>query len=211
MESKRVRVSYRKGKEIAFLSHLDLVRAFSRLVRRAEIPIQFSGGFHPRPLISMGPALPVGATGEEELLDLFLLEAPHFDLLFQMRAFSPPGLDILKFWPVEENSPSLTSFSFLSHWFLEGMWQRIPPSDFGEVLLLRESLPIYRRTPKVSKAIDLKPFLKRLNVGNEYLDFELLSSPSGGARLEEVIGVLEREGFPFQLRSICRKRLILIS
>lgn len=211
MESKRVRVFYRKGKEIAFLSHLDLVRAFSRLVRRAEIPIQFSGGFHPRPLISMGPALPVGATGEEELLDLFLSETPHFDLLFKMRAFSPPGLDILKLWPVEENSPSLTSFSFLSHWCLEGRWESLPPSDFGEIILSRESLPILRRTPKVSKGIDLKPFLKRLNVGKEFLDFELLSSPSGGARLEEVIGFLEKEGFPFHPRSICRKKLILIS
>lgn len=211
MESKRVRVSYRKGKEIAFLSHLDLLRAFSRLVRRAEVPVQFSKGFHPRPLISMGPALPVGATGEEELLDLFLSKIPDFDLLNKMRAVSPPGLSIWKSWPVEENSPSLTSYSFLSHWVLEGRWQRVPPPDLGEIILFRESLPILRITPKVSKPVDLKHFLKRLNIRNEFLEFELLSSPSGGARLEEVIRVIEMEGFPFHPQAICRKKLVLIA
>ncbi|MGB9552832.1 MAG: TIGR03936 family radical SAM-associated protein [bacterium] len=206
--SRRIRIKYSKGKEIAFLSHLDIWRAFSRLLRRAEIPVEFSQGFHPRPLISMGPALPVGATGEEELLDVFLEREPDSDFLFRLKACSPPGLGIEKTWSVEEKDKALTAFPFLSLWYLTGAWERVPEERFLKVLLKEEELFTLRSTPKVVKQIDLKNYLRALRAGKGFLEVELYSSPLGGARLEEVLRLLEERGYRFSLAAISRRKLI---
>ena len=47
---------------------------FDRALRRARIPLSFSQGFHPLPLVSFGRALHVGVAGEREWFSLFLRE-----------------------------------------------------------------------------------------------------------------------------------------
>ena len=55
-----------------FLSHLDLMRAFSRAIRRSGIPIKYSEGFNPHMRMSFGLPLQVGVTGGAEYLDIEL-------------------------------------------------------------------------------------------------------------------------------------------
>jgi radical SAM-linked protein len=62
----RIEVKYRKGEEIKFIGHRDLMRAFQRAIRRAGLPIAYSQGFNPHMKISWGNALKVGATSEGE-------------------------------------------------------------------------------------------------------------------------------------------------
>jgi len=52
-----------------FVSHLDLIRLFDRAVRRAALPVSFTGGFHPGPRISIAQALPLGVTSCGEIMD----------------------------------------------------------------------------------------------------------------------------------------------
>ena len=56
----RLRVRMGKQGEMALVSHLDLMRLFDRVVRRASLPIAFTGGFHPTPRIVLASALPSG-------------------------------------------------------------------------------------------------------------------------------------------------------
>ena len=50
----------------AYLSHLELQAVLERALRRAGVPMSFSRGFHPLPLLSFGRALPVGVQSEVE-------------------------------------------------------------------------------------------------------------------------------------------------
>lgn len=72
--AQKIRVRLGKQGEMALLSHLDLMRLYDRAVRRASIPITFTGGFHPTPRISPANALPLGATSSGELVDFELTE-----------------------------------------------------------------------------------------------------------------------------------------
>ncbi len=71
----RLRVTFGKLGSMALLSHLDLVRLFDRVVRRAALPIAFSGGFHPGPRIAIANALSLGITSSHELVDFELTES----------------------------------------------------------------------------------------------------------------------------------------
>jgi len=57
-----------------YLSHLDLVRIFQRGLRISNLPISFTRGFTPRPVITFSPALELGVEGENEMMIVELTE-----------------------------------------------------------------------------------------------------------------------------------------
>jgi radical SAM-linked protein len=68
----RIRLGYRKGPAVRFISHLDLLRELERTLRRAASPVLYSEGFSPRPRISAGPPLALGWTSDAEWIDVEL-------------------------------------------------------------------------------------------------------------------------------------------
>lgn len=74
-KAQRLRVWFGKRGDMALVGHLDLVRLFDRAVRRAAIPVTFTGGFHPSPRISIANALSLGSTSESEIVDFELTQA----------------------------------------------------------------------------------------------------------------------------------------
>jgi radical SAM family uncharacterized protein/radical SAM-linked protein len=71
----RLRVRFGKQGDMALVSHLDLVRLFDRALRRAALPVSFTGGFHPGPRISPANALFLGATSSGEIVDFDLSQS----------------------------------------------------------------------------------------------------------------------------------------
>jgi radical SAM family uncharacterized protein/radical SAM-linked protein len=70
-------VEFSKMESARFLGHLEMVKLFSRALRRAQIPVKYSQGYHPMPKISFGDTLPVGIQSESERLYLTLTK--HID------------------------------------------------------------------------------------------------------------------------------------
>jgi radical SAM family uncharacterized protein len=65
----RYEARYAKTGSARFLSHRDLTGHLLRAFRRAGLETAFSGGFHPKMLVSYGPALALGITGKEEVFE----------------------------------------------------------------------------------------------------------------------------------------------
>lgn len=93
----RIRVKYTKGEEIRFISHRDLMRAFQRAVRRADLPIAYSQGFNPHMKISWGNALKVGQSSPGELAELQIDGwIKPAELMSRLNVHLPKGLEILE-------------------------------------------------------------------------------------------------------------------
>ena len=105
----RLRVWLGKQGEMSLVSHLDLIRLFDRAVRRAALPIAFTGGYHPGPRISPANALPLGATSAGEIVD-FELTAPMDPAIFQekLQAQLPDEIPIYRVETIPVGSPSAT-------------------------------------------------------------------------------------------------------
>jgi radical SAM family uncharacterized protein/radical SAM-linked protein len=69
------RIWHHKREAAAYLSQLELQTVFERAFRRAKLPLTFSQGFHPLPLVSFTRALPVSVESEAEYFDVFLRES----------------------------------------------------------------------------------------------------------------------------------------
>ncbi|MGE3075564.1 MAG: TIGR03936 family radical SAM-associated protein [Dehalococcoidia bacterium] len=74
MTAQRIRVWFRKGERLRYISHLDVLRAWERSLRRAELPLAYSQGFTPHPKLAFGSPLPMGFVSEGEVMDVTLDE-----------------------------------------------------------------------------------------------------------------------------------------
>jgi len=59
---------------VRYISHLDVLRAWERAIRRAELPLSYSQGFTPHPKLAFASPLPLGFIGEAEVMDVTLDE-----------------------------------------------------------------------------------------------------------------------------------------
>jgi radical SAM family uncharacterized protein/radical SAM-linked protein len=106
----RYRVRYRRTGGLRFLSHLELLKLVYRALTRAELPLRFSEGFHPKPKVMFGPPLPVGLESDDEELDIFLDDPRETgELLEKLRAQCPAGVDPYEVVAVAHDAPSLQS------------------------------------------------------------------------------------------------------
>ncbi|MCY3957767.1 MAG: TIGR03936 family radical SAM-associated protein [Chloroflexi bacterium] len=80
-----------------FLSQHDVRRAWERVTRRAGLPLAYSRGFSPKPRLSFGPPLPVGAEGCREYMTMALrevLDAPQVQE--RLAAAAIPGMGVVE-------------------------------------------------------------------------------------------------------------------
>lgn len=123
----RLRVWFGKQGEMALLSHLDLVRLFDRAIRRAALPIAFTGGFHPGPRISFANALSLGATSSSEIIDFDLTQSVDVEVFRQrLAAQLPSQLPLYRIEPVALGSVSATQLLEQAEYLLSICCTSIP-------------------------------------------------------------------------------------
>ncbi|MCT7985129.1 TIGR03960 family B12-binding radical SAM protein [Laspinema sp. A4] len=129
----RLRLWMGKMGDMALVSHLDLLRVFDRAVRRADLPISFTGGYHPGPRISPANALTLGYTSESEIVDFELTELmdPE-EFRDRLTAQLPADLPIYRVESVEVKAPSASQLLEQAEYILR---LGLTPSSDPEVAL----------------------------------------------------------------------------
>ncbi len=105
----RIRLQWSKDDPVRFVGHLATMRAFERAIRRAELPVAFSQGFHPRLKLSFGPPLTLGYSSRGEFLDVQLDTPFHEPMLDRLNDCLPEGFAILQGKPVFGKAVSVSS------------------------------------------------------------------------------------------------------
>jgi len=218
----RVRVRFSKEGEMRLVSHLDLVRLFDRAVRRAKLPISFTGGYHPGPRISIANALSLGMSSSGEIVDFDLKETYDLDAFEKQLAEQlPTGINIESVESVSLKN-SATSLLEKAEYFVtieaqtpvsEAQWQAASQAMFN-----REEI-LWEKTTKSGKK-------KTLNLRDRAFDFSFVeqldertaklrylgSCRNDGTLLnpEHFVYMLEQvTGMELQLNHAHRQQLIL--
>ena len=106
-KEQKIRMWFGKIDEMGLISHLDLVRLFDRAIRRAALPISFTGGYHPGPKIAIANALSLGITSNGEIVDFELtddLDVEEFRT--RLAAQLPENIPIYKVEDIDLKSPN---------------------------------------------------------------------------------------------------------
>jgi radical SAM-linked protein len=107
----RVRTEFSKTGMLRYLSHLELVTALLRALRRAGVPHDFSKGFHPKPAVSFGSSLRVGVAGTREYFDMEVFTPFDVQLYSALlNSTLPDGIKVNAMQVIPMTEPSLTGF-----------------------------------------------------------------------------------------------------
>ncbi len=159
----RYRIRFAKLEAMRYTGHLDLHRAWERMLRRASLPVAYSQGFSPRPKIHLSRALPLGMTSECELADVWLeAEMPASEVRKRLETSAPPGLGIGEVEPVPLDEPPIQS-QIVSVDYIARLPASVDTRSLAqrvERLLAEASLPRERR----GKRYDLRPLIEDLRL-----------------------------------------------
>jgi radical SAM-linked protein len=210
----RWRLTFARGEEARYLSHLDAVHLWERAFRRGEIPLATTEGFNPRSKLVFAAPLQLGMLAEHELADLYLAErltAP--DLRDRLASGMPSGyrvVDLHDVWVgASALAPQLVAADYRVTLF------NVAAGDLTAAvarLMAADKLPRQRRREKRTISYDLRPLLLDVQVGEpdpaaiapdaaelagpaiSGLWLRLRHSQDGGSgRVEEVVAALATE------------------
>lgn len=205
----RLRITFAKGEEIKYISHLDLVRLWERTLRRAQAPLVYSQGFNPRPKIALAAALPVGFTSRGEVMDVVLeRHISPYNFAKGLVPHLPPGVELLSVEEVYSKLPSLQSqvrsaeYRVTVSW--DGSWEEME----GKLQELLSAGQLLRQ--RRGKDYDLRPLIEDLWVegkesGGWVLGMRLRAGDEGTGRPDEVLDALGLVEEPYAVQ---RERLL---
>jgi len=210
----RLRITFSRGDEVKYLSHLDLMRLWERALRRAGIPLAYSQGFSPHPRISIAAPLPIGVTSDGELMDILLQKkvSPYF-FIKMVGEQVPHGIGIAGVAQVALPLPSLQSQVRQAEYLVELATDK-REKEVEEALrsfMAKKQMPWQHRRDREMRHYDLRSLVDRLWLIEWQeswctLGMRLRTDSSATGRAEQVTLAL---GFPDPPRSIHRTKLIL--
>lgn len=204
----KIRLTLSKTGRPVSLSHLEFMTLIQRAVRRAGLPVKYSGGFHPAPRISFGDALPVGVASEAELIDLELAAPCSAELaMTRLNQELPEGVRILAAATRPRKAPAPADSMLTARYRVPLPTQ--PPADLAQRLadfLAAETAIGTRRKKDKTIEIDLRPWV----AGLELDDQALLMTMYKGSPLFLAAHLLEMDIEDARNLGICKTGITLV-
>lgn len=169
----KIRIKFQKQGPLRFIGHLDVMRYFQKVMRRAEVAIRYSEGFSPHQIMSFASPLSVGLTSCGEYMDIEVhATEDSAEMIRRINAVSAEGLEILSYRQLPDgakNAMSQVAAADYAVWFKDeyrpesekeemAFWQRA--ADFGR----RDSIPYIKQTKKGEREVDLSPLICEIRV-----------------------------------------------
>jgi radical SAM-linked protein len=210
----RLRITFGRSEAARYVGHLDIMRMWERLLRRARLPVAYSTGQRPRPRMALGAPLAIGVTSDGELLDVFLEQRlPLNHLQSRLDQECPPGFAIRNVQQVGLTLPALQTAVRFSEYRVSlaqagaaaGMEQRLA------AVLAAPALPRERRRENEVRRYDLRPQIRRLWLDrwtgdSGVIGMVLQTDEQATGRPDEVAAAL---GMSEAVRAMHRVRLLL--
>ena len=190
---------FHKWGRLSYLSHLEVVRAQERMVRRAGLPFAVTCGFSPHMKIAFGPALGVGTAGFEEYIDIWLREYVDPDeALSRLQHASVPDLMPEQVRYVHERETSLVAALNIAHYRVTCGHGPVADATVFQAALDevvgRGSIEVERRKPSkkgaLTKTLDLthlvyrRPICRQVDEGVCEIDLWTRLENTGALRPE---------------------------
>ena len=162
---KKYRLTFTKTEEARYFSHLELVRIFTRALKRAKIPLNYSKGFHPLPKIRFAAALPVGVESLHETVDIEVLGAmnPHA-VASRVAAQLPKGIGISGAQEMGHTDRSASIEESHYEIILNGI--RLKAESLN-TFLASKSFPISKQGKKGTQIVDARRIVREMVLSEE--------------------------------------------
>ena len=163
-----------------FIGHLDIMRYFQKSIRRANIPIAFSGGFSPHMIMSFAAPLGVGVTSSGEYFDMELTDdsLSSKEMEDRLNATMAEGMKVISVRQIPDGKASacmsLVAAADYTVTFREGKEPSVEWKNGQlEAFFAQDSIEILRKTKRSEKITDIKPWIYKLELRGDKVWMQL--------------------------------------
>ncbi len=104
----RIRIYYAKTQALRYTGNLDVHKIWERTLRRANLPLAYSQGFHPQPRLNQACPLPLGMLSRAEIIDIWLdPDLPLEQVEQRLASHTQPGIEIDHYENIDLHEPAL--------------------------------------------------------------------------------------------------------
>jgi radical SAM-linked protein len=193
----KVRIKFSKKGPVKFVGHLDTMRYFQKAIRRAGLPVAFSGGYSPHMIMSFAAPLGVGTQSSGEYFDVELTETlPTAEIENRLNETMAEGFQVISARQVEDGKASKAmSLVAAADYLVEFRPGKEPETDWKtkiEAFYAQDSITVMKKTKRSEKEVDIRPFIYEMRPEGEKIFLKLASASANYTKPELVMDTFVR-------------------
>ncbi len=214
----KVRIKFSKEGNAKFIGHLDVMRYFQKVMRRAEISIRYSGGFSPHQIMSFAAPLGVGITSRGEYFDIEVDDTENLSTMKKrMNQTMAEGFHIESCRRLPDSAGNAMSIVAAARYTITFRPGYEPDTTNGfqgakqwmeqlEAFYKQDFIRITKKTKKGMKELDLKPLIYEFSSNGSSACMVISTGSAENIKPELILDAFyqyigkERPPFAFQIQ-----------
>lgn len=186
----KIRVRFSKQGQMKFIGHLDMVRYFQKVMRRAEVDVAYSEGFSPHQKMSFAAPLSVGVISQGEYFDIEVNSTDSTqEMLKRINEQNAPGVEVLSYKLLPETAKNAMSVvagaDYIVHLDLFN-------DEIINKFMEQEKITVIKKTKKSEKEVDIKPMIFDIRTCKEGIFMQVSQGSAANLKPELVIDTLAK-------------------
>lgn len=198
----KARIKFRKYGALRFIGHLDVMRFFQKVMRRAEIPIAFTGGYSPHMIMSFASPLGIGLSSDGEYFDIELIEPVESeDAVRRMNEACVEGIEVVSIRQIAEEK-KMTGMTILAGAdYLVSIKEEALPDGWQDqfrIFMEQSEIRIVKQTKRSEKEVDIRSMIWKWEIRGDKIYLQVASGSAQNLKpdlvMEAFVRFLEERG-----------------
>ena len=189
----KIRIKFAKEGTMKFIGHLDVMRYFQKVMRRADVDIRYSEGFSPHQIMSFASPLGVGMESWGEYVDIEVLSTDSSEeMLRRINGAMTEGVEALSYRLLPDtaaNAMSLVAAADYTLRFREGYEPEDPAGIVRGLkdFLKQEQILVMKKTKKGEKEVDIRPMIYEMEADEDQIFLKIAAGSAANLKPDVLI------------------------
>ncbi len=173
-----------------FIGHLDMVRYFQKVMRRANVDICYSEGFSPHQKMSFAAPLSVGVISKGEYFDIEVNSSlSSKEMIKSINAQNVEGVKVVSYKELPEGAKNAMSIVAGADYFVyTDLFTEEQVNDF----YAQDEINILKKTKKSEKIVDIKPMIHEMKFNEDGIFMKVSQGSAANLKPNLVMSALEQ-------------------
>lgn len=186
----KIRIRFSKQGQMKFIGHLDMVRYFQKVMRRAEIDVAYSEGFSPHQKMSFAAPLSVGVLSQGEYFDLEVKSTcSSKESMKRINQQNVEGVEVLSYKLLPEHAKNAMSIVAAADYMI--YTDIFSKSDIDRFIRQNE-IHVIKKTKKSEKEVNIRPLIYEMKRSGDGIFIKLAQGSVQNLKPELVMDALSR-------------------
>ncbi len=146
-----------------FVGHLDMLKLFQRAIRRAKLPIFYSGGFNPHQETIFAMPLTLGMDTTYDVIDIKLTEEVEIEQIkSSINKELPNGFEIINVRELNDDEKNCAKDLVYADYIIRTTMDTLEIARAIDIINKSEQCLIEKKSKKTTREVDIKPDILKM-------------------------------------------------